>query len=118
VQIAILDDYLDTLRTLSCFRTLAGHDVTVWRDHTDDVDILADRLADAEVLVLIRERTRLSGDLPERLPTLRLISQRRSRARAARGLHPQVHLTATTTGCSPPTRPPTKPTPLVKEVPT
>ena len=48
----------------------------MWRDHTDDVDILADRLADAEVLVLIRERTRLTGDLLERLPTLRLISQR------------------------------------------
>ena len=76
MKIAILDDYLDTLRTLSCFRMLAGHDVTVWRDHIDDVDILADRLADAEVLVLIRERTRLTGDLLERLPTLRLISQR------------------------------------------
>ena len=48
----------------------------MWRDHTDDVDVLADRLADAEVLVLIRERTRLTGDLLERLPTLRLISQR------------------------------------------
>jgi D-3-phosphoglycerate dehydrogenase len=76
VKIAILDDYLDTLRTLSCFRTLAGHDVTVWNDHTDDVNILADRLADAEVLVLIRERTRLTADLLERLPALRLISQR------------------------------------------
>jgi D-3-phosphoglycerate dehydrogenase / 2-oxoglutarate reductase len=76
VKIAILDDYLDTLRTLSCFRSLAGQDVTVWRDHTDDVDILADRLADAEVLVLIRERTRLTGDLLDRLPMLRLISQR------------------------------------------
>jgi D-3-phosphoglycerate dehydrogenase / 2-oxoglutarate reductase len=54
VKIAILDDYLDTLRRLSCFRTLAGHDVTAWRDHTDDVDVLADRLADGDVLVLIR----------------------------------------------------------------
>jgi D-3-phosphoglycerate dehydrogenase len=76
VKIAILDDYLDTLRTLSCFRTLAAHDVTVWRDHTDDADILADRLADAEALVLIRERTRITGELLERLPALRLISQR------------------------------------------
>jgi D-3-phosphoglycerate dehydrogenase len=76
MRIAILDDYLDTLRTLSCFTTLAGHDVTVWRDHTDDVDVLAERLADTEVLVLIRERTRITAALLERLPTLRLISQR------------------------------------------
>ena len=76
MKVAILDDYLDTLRTLSCFATLAGHDVTVWRDHTDDGDVLADRLADAEVLVLIRERTRITDDLLERLPRLRMISLR------------------------------------------
>jgi D-3-phosphoglycerate dehydrogenase len=76
VKIAVLDDYLDTLRTLSCFGRLAGHDVTVWNDHTDDVDVLGDRLSDAEVLVLIRERTRIGGELLERLPALRLISQR------------------------------------------
>jgi len=37
VKIAILDDYFDTLRTLRCFRTLDGHDVTIWNDHVDDV---------------------------------------------------------------------------------
>ena len=46
------------------------------RDHTDDGDVLADRLADAEVLVLIRERTRITDDLLERLPRLRMISLR------------------------------------------
>lgn len=76
MKIAILDDYLDALRTLSCYSAIAAHDVTVWRDHTDDVDVLADRLADAEAIVLIRERTRLTGALLERLPKLRLISQR------------------------------------------
>ena len=76
MKIAVLDDYLDTLRTLSCYATLAGHDVTIWRDHTDDVDVLADRLAETEALVLIRERTRITGALLERLPQLRLISQR------------------------------------------
>ena len=44
MKIAILDDYLDTLRTLDCFRELDGHDVTVWNDHTGDVDVLAERL--------------------------------------------------------------------------
>lgn len=76
MKIAILDDYADTLRMLDCFRKLDGHDVTIWTDHVQDVDVLADRLRDAEALVLIRERTKITADLLERLPNLRLISQR------------------------------------------
>jgi D-3-phosphoglycerate dehydrogenase len=76
MKISILDDYHDTLRTLACFGKLAGHDVTIWNDHVQDVDTLAQRLADAEVLVLIRERTKIRSALLERLPNLRLISQR------------------------------------------
>jgi D-3-phosphoglycerate dehydrogenase / 2-oxoglutarate reductase len=76
MRVAILDDYFDTLRTLECFSKLDGHEVTVWTDHTQDVDVLASRLADAEALVLIRERTQIRGPLLERLPHLRLISQR------------------------------------------
>src|SRR5579885_1292266 len=76
MQISILDDYHDTLRTLDCFRLLDGHQVTIWNDHVDDVGVLADRLRDTEALVLIRERTRITAALLERLPRLRLISQR------------------------------------------
>jgi D-3-phosphoglycerate dehydrogenase / 2-oxoglutarate reductase len=76
VKISILDDYFDTLRTLACFRKLDGHEVTVWNDHTQDIDKLAARLEGAEVLVLIRERTQVREPLLERLDTLRLISQR------------------------------------------
>jgi D-3-phosphoglycerate dehydrogenase len=76
MKIAILDDYFDTLRTLECFRKLDGHDVTIWNDHVDDLDVLADRLRGAEALVLIRERTTISAALLERLQGLRLISQR------------------------------------------
>jgi D-3-phosphoglycerate dehydrogenase len=76
MKISILDDYHDTLRTLACFGNLAGHEVTIWNDHVQDVDALAQRLADAEVLVLIRERTAIRAPLLERLPKLRLISQR------------------------------------------
>lgn len=76
MNVAILDDYFDTLRTLPCFAKLDGHEVTVWNDHVDDVDTLAARLADTEVLVLIRERTKITEPLLERLPRLRLISQR------------------------------------------
>ena len=44
MRITILDDYFDTLRTLPCFRKLDGHDVTIWNDHVQDVDALAERL--------------------------------------------------------------------------
>ena len=76
MKVTILDDYFDTLRTLPCFARLAGHDVTVWNDHEQDIDRLANRLKDTEVLVLFRERTQIRTPLLERLPNLRLISQR------------------------------------------
>jgi D-3-phosphoglycerate dehydrogenase / 2-oxoglutarate reductase len=76
VKVSILDDYFDTLRTLDCFGKLAGHEVTIWTDHVQDVDGLAERLRETEALVLIRERTQIRTPLLERLPKLRLISQR------------------------------------------
>ena len=76
MKIAILDDYFDTIRKLDCFEKLKNHDVTVWNDHVQDDDVLAERLADAEALVLIRERTKIQAPLIDRLPNLKLISQR------------------------------------------
>jgi D-3-phosphoglycerate dehydrogenase / 2-oxoglutarate reductase len=76
MNITILDDYQDAVRTLDCFSKLAGHDVTIWNDHTKDVDALAERLKEAEALVLIRERTPIRAPLLERLRKLRIISQR------------------------------------------
>jgi D-3-phosphoglycerate dehydrogenase len=76
MKISILDDYHDTLRTLACFQKLKGHDVKIWTDHVQDVGELAERLKDTEALVLIRERTRIQAPLLERLPKLKLISQR------------------------------------------
>jgi D-3-phosphoglycerate dehydrogenase len=76
MKIAILDDYFDTLRTLDCFATIARYEPTIWTDHVQDEQILAERLQDVETLVLIRERTKITRGLLERLPNLRLISQR------------------------------------------
>ncbi|HSH07481.1 MAG TPA: D-2-hydroxyacid dehydrogenase family protein [Burkholderiales bacterium] len=76
MKITILDDTFDTLRTLACFERLADHEVTIWNDHLQDVDALAERLRDAEALVLIRERTQIRAPLIARLDKLRLISQR------------------------------------------
>ncbi len=76
MKITILDDYHDTLRSLPCFAKLDGHEVAIWNDHLQEVDALAGRLAETEALVLIRERTKIRTPLLERLPKLKLISQR------------------------------------------
>ena len=76
MKITVLDDYHDTVRTLACFKKLAGHDVTIWNDHVQDIGALAERLKDTEALVLIRERTHIRAPLLEKLPKLKLISQR------------------------------------------
>ena len=74
MKISILDDYFNTLRTLPCFEKLKGHEVEIWNDHAQDTDVLAERLKDAECLVLIRERTKIQAPLLDRLPKLKLIS--------------------------------------------
>jgi len=76
MKISILDDYHDTLRTLECYKKLAGHEVKIWNDHIQEVDALAERLQDTEVLVLIRERTEIRKPLLQQLKRLKLISQR------------------------------------------
>src|SRR5580698_8406257 len=90
MKVSILDDYHDTLRTLACFAKLAGHEVTIWNDHVQDTDLLAERLKDTEALILIRERTKILAPLIERLPKLRLISQR--------SVYPHIDIDACTRG--------------------
>lgn len=88
MKVHILDDWFDTLRGLPCFDLLKGHDVTVWTDHEPDPEKLAARVSEAEALVLFRERTRIGADLLQRLPHLRLISQR--------SVYPHVNVDACT----------------------
>jgi D-3-phosphoglycerate dehydrogenase len=76
MNITILDDYFDTIRTLKSFKKLQGHDVTIWNDHVQDDDALAERLANTDALVLIRERTKIQAPLIDQLTKLKLISQR------------------------------------------
>ena len=75
MKIAILDDYQNAVPDLSCFALLADHEVTVFNDTTGDVDVLMERLADQDAIVLIRERTVITDELLARLPKLQLISQ-------------------------------------------
>ncbi len=76
MNITLLTDYQDVVRSLKCFSKLAGHNVKIWNDHVTDTDALAERLKDTEALVLIRERTPIRAPLIERLGKLKLISQR------------------------------------------
>ena len=66
---------IGTIRKLACFRLLEGHDVKVFNNTVKGVGQLAARLSDVEAVVLIRERTRITRQLLEKLPKLRLISQ-------------------------------------------
>ncbi len=75
MNIVIPDDYQDCIRHLACFTRLAGHRVTIYNDSSADESELARRFADADALVLIRERTRITPTLLDRLPRLSIISQ-------------------------------------------
>ena len=75
MRIVIPDDYQDAVRHLACFSKLAGHEVTIFNDTVTDAGALAARFADADALVLIRERTAITDALLAKLPRLKLISQ-------------------------------------------
>jgi D-3-phosphoglycerate dehydrogenase len=75
MKILVLDDYQDVVRHLDCYGKLQGHDVQVLTRGAAGSGQLAVRLRDAEVIVLTRERTRITAALLDRLPRLQLISQ-------------------------------------------
>lgn len=75
MKIAILDDYQDAVRHLPCFELLKDHEVKVFNNTAVGVGQLAIRLQAFDAVVLIRERTRLSRPLLQKLPHLKLIAQ-------------------------------------------
>ena len=75
VNIIILDDYQDAVRKLKCASILEQLNAKVFTNTVKGIGQLSVRLRDAEVLVLIRERTHFPKQLLEKLPKLRLISQ-------------------------------------------
>jgi len=73
-RVAILDDYQDVARRMADWASLpAGTDLVVFRDHLADLEPLAKRLADFEVVIAMRERTPFPRALLERLPKLKLL---------------------------------------------
>ena len=75
MNIIILDDYQDAVRKLRCATRLETYNAKVFTNTVKGIGQLAVRLRDAEVLVLIRERTQFPKALLEKLPKLRLIVQ-------------------------------------------
>ena len=75
MNIVILDDYQDVVRKLDCASKLDAFPAKVYTNTVKGIGQLSVRLKDADVIVLIRERTPLNRQLLEKLPRLKLISQ-------------------------------------------
>jgi D-3-phosphoglycerate dehydrogenase len=75
MNIVILDDYQDAVRKLKCASKLEEYPAKVYTNTVKGIGQLSVRLRDADVIVLIRERTHITRQLLEKLPRLRLIAQ-------------------------------------------
>ena len=75
MNIVILDDYQDAVRKLQCASKLDAYQAKVYTNTVKGIGQLSVRLKDADVVVLIRERTHLPRKLIEKLPKLKLIVQ-------------------------------------------
>lgn len=75
MNIVILDDYQDAVRKLACAAKLDAYAAKVYTNTVKGIGQLSVRLKDADVIVLIRERTHLSRQLIDKLPKLKMIAQ-------------------------------------------
>ena len=75
MKIAVIDDYQNAFKTLKCFSKLSGHEVVVYTDPETDPTKIAERLKDADAVILTQQRTYFPRALIEKLPKLKLIGQ-------------------------------------------
>ena len=75
MKIVVIDDYQNAFKTLKCFAKLSGHEVTVYTDPETAIGKLAERLRDADAVVLTQQRSNFPRALIEKLPKLKLIGQ-------------------------------------------
>ena len=75
MNIVILDDYQDAVRKLAAASKLEAYPAKVYTNTVKGLGQLSVRLRDADVIVLIRERTQLTRALIEKLPRLKMVSQ-------------------------------------------
>ena len=75
MKIAVIDDYQNAFKTLKCYPKLSDHEVVIYTDPETKLDKLAERLKDADAVVLTQQRTAFPRALVEKLPKLKLIGQ-------------------------------------------
>jgi len=75
MNIVILDDYQDAVRKLKCAAKLEAYPAKVYTNTVKGLGQLSVRLKDADIIVLIRERTHINRQLIDKLPRLKLIAQ-------------------------------------------
>lgn len=75
VKVLVLDDIQQGVVSLPCMRLLDGHEVRVFTRPVAAQPDAAAAMAEAEILVLIRERTVVDDALLQRMPRLRHIAQ-------------------------------------------
>ncbi len=74
VKIAILDDYQNVARDLADWSVLpADSEIVVFNDYLAGVEPMAERLADFDIVGIMRERTPFPRALFEKLPKLKLL---------------------------------------------
>ncbi|HEY7219920.1 MAG TPA: D-2-hydroxyacid dehydrogenase family protein [Candidatus Binatia bacterium] len=75
MKIAVIDDYQNAFKTLKCYPRLAGHDVVIYTEPETNLEKIAERLNDADAVLLTQQRTAFPRALIEKLPKLKLIGQ-------------------------------------------
>ena len=75
MKITILDDYQNIIKELKCFSMIQNQEVQILSSTETEIKELAKKLKDTQILVLTRERTKISDELLSLLPNLKLISQ-------------------------------------------
>jgi D-3-phosphoglycerate dehydrogenase / 2-oxoglutarate reductase len=75
MKIAVIDDYQNAFKTLKCYPKLAGHEVMIYTEPETNVEKIAERLKDADAVILTQQRTTFPRALIEKLPKLKLIGQ-------------------------------------------
>ena len=75
MKIAVIDDYQNAFKTLKCYPKLAGHEVVIYTEPETNVEKIAERLKDADAVILTQQRTAFPRALIEKLPKLKLIGQ-------------------------------------------
>ena len=74
MKVVIADDYQNCARSLKCFTYLKDHDVTLYVEPAKSEKELIERFIQADVIVIVRERIRITQAILEALPKLKLIS--------------------------------------------